>query len=231
MPRSIHVTMPRSIYVTTLRSFNVTILRSFHVTTLRSTYVTTLRSIYVTVRRRNHVTTRRINYERIYHEILKTRCADLLTLPPSCSPSPSPTFLHPITCFFPFPTHPTYLFLTYTYETYRLTDLTRLECSWSPLVNIPKVSTTFHQWALRLFPYIETLPIILLLSDIHTILCNHKANTIKTFFLQNNQGFVQFRRKRMSRIAHRKGSAVRGEAENYWANLNHTFKAVRQTWR
>ena len=37
---------------------------------------------------------------------------------------------------------------------------------------------TFHQWALRLFPFIEPDPIILILSDIGTLLCNHKANTI-----------------------------------------------------
>jgi len=63
----------------------------------------------------------------------------------------------------------------------------------SPL--IPKASTTFHQWALRLFPYIEPEQIILLLSDINTILWNHNANTIKTFLLQNIEWLFPNRQK------------------------------------
>ena len=95
------------------------------------------------------------------------------------SPNPSPLCGFPSLYTVPLTL---YLFLPYLYATERLTDLTRLEYEGALLVHIPKVSTTFHQWALRLFPYIEPVPIILLLSNIHTILCYHKANTIKTFF-------------------------------------------------
>ena len=89
----------------------------------------------------------------------------------------------------PLPTH------TLSQRKLTPTDVTRLGDERALLVYIPKVSTTFYQWALRLFPYIEPKPIILLLSDVNTILWNHKANTIKTFFLQNVQFLFPYRQK------------------------------------
>ena len=50
---------------------------------------------------------------------------------------------------------------------YRTPDLPRLDNSGALLIYIPTVSTTFHQRAVRLFPYIEPVPIILLLSDVY----------------------------------------------------------------